>query len=523
MQGLDVKLFIGAVLSVICALQVFSSQRNEVYLPRSPLTASRISSTSHALRSVRVARSDPSDLRTVPKMPSTIKYQPSQAAASTVNRQRMMAFIGFLLTAMLALFFHKQVFKPIEMGDWVVASADCFDNDGNNGNDAKNQDDDDKDHENFDSSDDEELEPEELFQKKALEAREDYQVGSQTTRLAHFPGQKGLVNLVELYKEFDELLNNTPEDVPQLGARVTGTISSFNRDGVFVNLGGKTIGFCPREELAILKVKCMPDVVDVGSVEEFDIIATHSLVGDLRHTECVLLSKRSIAEELAWNLVRQYWESDIEFNVTLRNRSRFGYSVEVEDLCIPAFLPLTQASSDLATTIEFDEEGECDTSTFEGQVIKVRVFDLDIEKERLVVSQRALNVTEVDAFQIGSVHEGTVQSVKTFGAFVDINGTTGLLHVSHVSHIRVNSMETVLKVGDKIKCMVLSQDSAQGRISLSTKRLEPTPGDMLTNPQLVFEKAEEMAERFRQDMAAAEKRMQEFEAKLEEQSTVAFG
>jgi small subunit ribosomal protein S1 len=95
---------------------------------------------------------------------------------------------------------------------------------------------------------------------------------------------------------------------------------------------------------------------------------------------------------------------------------------------------------------------------------------------------------------------------------------SGLLHISQISHSRIENVETVFTAGDKIKCMVLSQDPVQGRLSLSTKRLEPTHGDMLTNPELVYEKAEEMAERFREDIAAAEKRMQEFEKRLTEQA-----
>ena len=118
---------------------------------------------------------------------------------------------------------------------------------------------------------------------------------------------------------------------------------------------------------------------------------------------------------------------------------------------------------------------------------------------------------------------GVVTSVKPYGAFVDVGGVNGLLHISQISHDRISNVEQVLSAGDKLKVrpvlhglclfahvrstpqvMVLSQDKDRGRVALSTKKLEPTPGDMLRNPALVYERAEEMAKEFRERVAAAE-------------------
>lgn len=71
---------------------------------------------------------------------------------------------------------------------------------------------------------------------------------------------------------------------------------------------------------------------------------------------------------------------------------------------------------------------------------------------------------------------GVVQSVKPYGAFIDLGGVTGLLHVSQISHDRVLVLDKILQEGDKIKVMILSQDRERGRVTLSTKKLEPTPG-----------------------------------------------
>jgi len=113
--------------------------------------------------------------------------------------------------------------------------------------------------------------------------------------------------------------------------------------------------------------------------------------------------------------------------------------------------------------------------------------------------------TDLAGYKIGDVVEGTVQSMRPYGAFLDLgNGTVGLLHVSQISHDRIVSVDKILREGDRLKVMVLSMDQQRGRVTLSTKKLEPTPGDMLRSPQLVYEKAEEMAEAFRKRVDAAE-------------------
>ena len=143
-----------------------------------------------------------------------------------------------------------------------------------------------------------------------------------------------------------------------------------------------------------------------------------------------------------------------------------------------------------------------------GSELPVKFLEVDEDKERLVFSnKRAAGAvaSDLQAYRIGDVVEGTVQSLRPYGAFLDLgNGTIGLLHVSQISHERVVSVDKIMRDGDRLKVMVLSMDQQRGRVTLSTKKLEPTPGDMLRDPQLVFEKAEEMAAAFRSRVEAAE-------------------
>ena len=91
-----------------------------------------------------------------------------------------------------------------------------------------------------------------------------------------------------------------------------------------------------------------------------------------------------------------------------------------------------------------------------------------------------------------------VKGIKPYGAFIDIGGVSGLLHISEISHEHIETPHNVLNVNDQMKVMIIDLDSERGRISLSTKALEPEPGDMLSDPQKVFSKAEEMAAKYKQ-------------------------
>ena len=88
------------------------------------------------------------------------------------------------------------------------------------------------------------------------------------------------------------------------------------------------------------------------------------------------------------------------------------------------------------------------------------------------------------------------------GAFIDIGGVSGLLHISEISHEHIDTPHSVFNVNDELKVMIIDLDAERGRISLSTKQLEPEPGDMIKNRDMVFDKAEEMAAKYREQMLA---------------------
>jgi small subunit ribosomal protein S1 len=114
--------------------------------------------------------------------------------------------------------------------------------------------------------------------------------------------------------------------------------------------------------------------------------------------------------------------------------------------------------------------------------------------------RRALVERKMNRLEVGEVVIGTVRGIKPYGAFIDIGGVSGLLHISEISHDHIDTPHTVFNVNDEVKVMIIDLDAERGRISLSTKQLEPEPGDMVKNPDVVYEKAEEMAAKYRDRM-----------------------
>lgn len=196
--------------------------------------------------------------------------------------------------------------------------------------------------------------------------------------------------------------------------------------------------------------------------------------------------------EAAWDRCREQQSADEAVNSTVLSVNRGGLLVEVEHL--RGFVP----QSHIAVRVPNRED-------LVGQTIPVKFLEVDEEKNRLVMSNRlATDVVSGEGLGVGDVCSGVVQAVKPYGAFVDVGGVSGLLHISQISHDRIVAVENVLAPGDELKVLILSKDAERGRLSLSTKKLEPSPGDMLRNPALVFEKAEEMGRTFRERVAAAE-------------------
>jgi len=271
----------------------------------------------------------------------------------------------------------------------------------------------------------------------------------------------------------------------EVGGKIKGTVFYTDNNGAVVDITAKSSAYLPLQEACIHRVKHVEEAGLVpGFKEEFLIIGENSI------DDSLVLSLRSLQFDLAWERCRQLQAEDVTVKGKIVGVNKGGVVAELEGL--RGFVPLSQISTNSNVEELLDKE------------LPLKFVEVDEEQSRLVLSNRKAVAGNQAQLGIGSVVTGSVQSLKPYGAFIDIGGINGLLHVSQISHDRVTDISTVLQPGDILKVMILSHDRERGRVSLSTKKLEPTPGDMIRNPKLVFEKAEEMAQTFRQRIAQAE-------------------
>ncbi len=227
-------------------------------------------------------------------------------------------------------------------------------------------------------------------------------------------------------------------------------------------------------------------VFDIDCDYEFEIIQDDNGEG------CLTLSVRRMELAKAWDRCREAQAEDVALTGDVLSVNRGGLLVEVEKL--RGFVPQSHIG---VRTLNREE--------LIGQQMPFKFIEVDEEKNRLVLSHRlATDMVSAEGLEVGDVVEGLVQAVKPYGAFVDVGGQSGLLHISQISHERIVAVENVLSPGDRIKVLVMSKDAERGRLSLSTKKLEQNHGDLLRNPAAVFETAEEMGRQFREKMQAAE-------------------
>jgi small subunit ribosomal protein S1 len=265
------------------------------------------------------------------------------------------------------------------------------------------------------------------------------------------------------------------------GDIVPWTVFSMEQKGALIDIGAKTAAFIPIQEMSINRVDDPLEVLQSDETREFFILSDENEDGQLT------LSLRRIEYLRAWERVRQLQTEDATVRSLVFATNRGGALVRIEGLrgFIPgSHISTRQAKEDLV-----------------GQELPLKFLEVDEERNRLVLShRRALVEKKMNRLEVGEVVIGTVRGIKPYGAFIDIGGVSGLLHISEISHEHIETPHTVFNVNDELKVMIIDLDAERGRISLSTKQLEPEPGDMLKDKDIVFNRAEEMAEKYRQKL-----------------------
>ncbi|MEL6456860.1 MAG: 30S ribosomal protein S1 [Cyanobacteria bacterium J06621_15] len=269
------------------------------------------------------------------------------------------------------------------------------------------------------------------------------------------------------------------------GDIVPGTVFSLEPRGALIDIGAKTAAYIPIQEMSINRVDNPEEVLQSNETREFYILSDENEEGQLT------LSIRRIEYMRAWERVRQLQTEDATVRSGVFATNRGGALVRIEGL--RGFIP----GSHISTRKPKED--------LVGEELPLKFLEVDEERNRLVLShRRALVERKMNRLEVGEVVIGTVRGIKPYGAFIDIGGVSGLLHISEISHEHIDTPHSVFNVNDELKVMIIDLDAERGRISLSTKQLEPEPGDMIKNRDAVFDKAEEMAAKFREQLLAKE-------------------
>lgn len=266
-------------------------------------------------------------------------------------------------------------------------------------------------------------------------------------------------------EEFNESMINEIKE----GDKVTGEVQEIEEKQVIIHVnGGKFNGIIPISQLSTHHIDNPSDAVKVG--DEIGAYVTKVEYDEENETGAYILSKRQLETEKSYEFLQEQLDNNQTIEAKVTEVVKGGLVVDVGQR---GFVPASLISTDF---IE-------DFSGFEGRILKLKVEELDPANNRVILSRKAVEALEnaekkdelLESLNEGDVIEGKVARLTNFGAFVDIGGVDGLVHVSELSHEHVKSPEDVVAIGDSVKVKIKSVDKDSERISLSIKDTLPSP------------------------------------------------
>lgn len=247
------------------------------------------------------------------------------------------------------------------------------------------------------------------------------------------------------------------------GQLLTAKVIQVDKDRAFVDLGTKAEGIIPLEELSTGEVEDAREIVKIG--DEIRVVVVHPDKGG-----SPIVSKKRADFESTWDRLVDDFKENKTISAVVVDRVKGGLEV---DLGVRGFVPASHVSSGKSRNLD----------RFVGQSINLKIIDVDPNRRKVVLSNRLAEDENresrkqklFESVKPGDILEGTVRRLVDYGAFVDLGGVDGLLHVSEISWSRVDHPKEVLKEGDDVKVMVLRLDSGTGRISLGRRQVLPDP------------------------------------------------
>ena len=271
------------------------------------------------------------------------------------------------------------------------------------------------------------------------------------------------------------------------GQVVHGKICQLATEGVYVDFGGKSPGFVSLRELGANPTTDLEASFPLDSEWDFLVTSEQNSDGQVR------LSRRQLQIQAAWDNLQEYEESGKIVEIYISGTNRGGVTGDIEG--VRGFIPRSHLM----------EKENLDSLI--GQTLKAQVIEANLDTNKLVLSQRQIQQVEAMAkIAPGMIVPGKVVKIQPYGVFVDMDGVSGLLHISQVSGIRIDDLSTIFQFGQELRVYIQDIDDYKNRISLSTRSLEMYPGELL--------------EKFEELMADAPNRLSMIQAKLEMDASV---
>ncbi len=271
-------------------------------------------------------------------------------------------------------------------------------------------------------------------------------------------------------EEVKEMFKESLDQMKQFkrGDIVKGKIVKANEDGYFLDLNFKMEGFLPKNEESLFsrENKLITHALEVG-----DEVYVYINSMDEKNGQIILSKERAKYVQL-WGKLTDLYRKKEKINVEVIDKNSDGLIV---NLGLKAFVPRSQIEANIIQEKDLDK--------YIGKKLDFVIIDLDKNKDKIILSHRKIVEKERQALlkktlnnlQVGQILEGTVKNITNFGAFVDIGGIEGLLHISEITRREMKDPTKLLRLGDQIRVKVIDFDKEKNKIALSIKQITPDP------------------------------------------------
>lgn len=251
------------------------------------------------------------------------------------------------------------------------------------------------------------------------------------------------------------------------GDTVKGKVIAIKEDEVMVNIGYKSDGIIKKDELTNDPDVSPSDLLSVGDEIEVYVMRLDDGEGN------VILSKKRVDTIKSWDELEEAYNNKEVVSAKVIDIVNGGAIALVKGL--RGFIPISQIANRFVD----------DLQAYLGETFNVRVIDFDRNKKRIVLSRKIVEAEEIEAkkkklwnsIEKGQLIQGTVKRITNFGAFVDVGGVDGLIHISDLSWSHVKHPSEIVKEGEKVEVIVLDLDKDKNRIALGLKQAKPDPWD----------------------------------------------